>query len=99
MSLFEGKLFVSADAPPRSRSRPSPYRRTASARHPPPGRRRGQGHLYATPGQEGDLWLGATSGLYHSADGGTTFTRIEGVSELRAWVSAKRARASQPRCT
>jgi len=98
MSLFEGKLFVSADGAAtfaeQAIALPGGLPQRATLRQDAGG---GQGHLYATPGQEGDLWLGATSGLYHSADGGTTFTRIEGVSELRGLGFGKAAPgASQP---
>jgi hypothetical protein len=35
----------------------------------------------AVPGVEGDLWLaGGTAGLFHSTDGGATFTKISGVT-------------------
>jgi xyloglucan-specific exo-beta-1,4-glucanase len=35
----------------------------------------------AVPGVEGDLWLaGGTAGLFHSTDGGVTFTKVTGVA-------------------
>jgi photosystem II stability/assembly factor-like uncharacterized protein len=38
--------------------------------------------LSATPGLEGDLWLAfRTNGLYHSADAGATFTKLDAVQE------------------
>jgi len=38
--------------------------------------------LYATPGYEGDLWIALRPlGLYHSANGGMTFTNVGGVQE------------------
>jgi hypothetical protein len=37
------------------------------------------------PGHEGDIWLSAgTSGLWHSTDGGTTFTQVANVTEARS---------------
>jgi hypothetical protein len=33
--------------------------------------------LIATPGREGDLWYVSPSGLYHSADGGASFTKLD----------------------
>jgi photosystem II stability/assembly factor-like uncharacterized protein len=41
--------------------------------------------LAVTPGMEGDLWAGSRSaGLYHSTDGGTSFTRIDAVDGAEA---------------
>ncbi len=38
--------------------------------------------LHAAPGYEGDLWLAfRTNGLYHSANGGVSFTKVEGIQE------------------
>ena len=45
-----------------------------------PGDGRGSGVLIATPGLPGDLWLGSRSlGLYHSTDGGISFTKLNNV--------------------
>ena len=39
----------------------------------------------ATTGMEGDLWIGSRSaGLYHSTDGGVSFTKIASVSGVDA---------------
>jgi hypothetical protein len=53
--------------------------------------RGGQDRLYATPGKEGDLWLAAFNGLYHSADTGRTFTRLDGVQEIHGFGFGKAA--------
>nr|4LGN_A Chain A, Cellulose-binding, family II [Acidothermus cellulolyticus 11B] len=36
--------------------------------------------FHAVPGKEGDLWLAASSGLYHSTNGGSSWSAITGVS-------------------
>jgi photosystem II stability/assembly factor-like uncharacterized protein len=41
-----------------------------------------KGELSATPGMVGDLWLAAhQDGLYHSTNGGASFTRLESVRQ------------------
>jgi photosystem II stability/assembly factor-like uncharacterized protein len=48
--------------------------------------------LYATPGYEGDLWLAfRTHGLFHSINGGISFTKIEGVPEASSLGFGKAA--------
>ena len=48
--------------------------------------------LYATPGYEGDLWIAfRANGLYHSANGGMTFTKVEGVREANSLGFGKAA--------
>jgi photosystem II stability/assembly factor-like uncharacterized protein len=48
--------------------------------------------LRPTPGREGDLWLTTREGgLYHSTDGGKTFTRIAGVEQANALGFGKAA--------
>ena len=51
----------------------------------------GQDRLYTTPGREGDLWLAAFNGLYHSTDTGKTFTRMDGITELHGFGFGKAA--------
>ena len=43
--------------------------------------RGGQDRVYAAPGKEGDLWISDFDGLYHSTDGGKTFTKNSNNSE------------------
>ena len=90
MSLFEGKLFLSSDGAVTFVEQPFmlpgglPTR--GNARQDAGG---GQGHLYATPGREGDLWLGASGGLYHSTDVGKPFYQVDGVTELHGFGFGK----------
>ena len=53
--------------------------------------RGGQDRFYATSGKEGDLWLAAFNGLYHSTDAGKSFVRMPGVEELHAFGQGKAA--------
>lgn len=39
--------------------------------------------LLAAPGRSGDLWFNVAGKIYHSADGGRTFSRSEGAIEVR----------------
>ena len=92
MSLFEGKLFLSNDGAVTFVEQPFtlpgglPMRGNAGQ-----DAGGGQGHLYATPGREGDLWLGASGKLYHSTDVGKTFTKVDGVTELHGFGFGKGA--------
>ena len=47
--------------------------------------RGGQDRLYAAPGREGDLWIAAYDGLYHSVDSGHRFFKINGVQEIHGF--------------
>ncbi len=94
LDLFGGRLFLSTDGgssfqaralklPPGSPAPSDPWNRGD--------RRGGQDRLYTTPGREGDLWLAAFDGLYHSRDHGESFRRLGGVQELHAFGFGKGA--------
>jgi photosystem II stability/assembly factor-like uncharacterized protein len=52
----------------------------------------GGGVLATTTGMEGDLWAGSRSaGLYHSTDGGVSFTKVAGISGVDALGFGKAA--------
>jgi hypothetical protein len=51
--------------------------------------RGGQDRIYASPGKEGDLWVAAFDGLYHSSDAGNSFTKLDGVQEIHAFGFGK----------
>jgi hypothetical protein len=53
--------------------------------------RGGQDRLYATPGIEGDLWIAAFDGLYHSVDTALTFNTYNNVREVHAFGFGKAA--------
>jgi photosystem II stability/assembly factor-like uncharacterized protein len=92
MDLFGGKIFVSLDGGVRfaehSLTLPGGPVRTNENRGDSRG---GQDRIYAAPGTEGDLWIAAFDGLYHSADAGRSFSRIDGVQELHAFGFGKEA--------
>jgi hypothetical protein len=92
VSLYEGKLFLSTDGAATF------VDQAFTLPGGPPTRNStrieggsGWDRLYTTPGREGDLWLTTLSGLYHSTDTGKTFTRLEGVTELRGFGFGKGA--------
>jgi len=92
MSLFEGKLFLSTDGAATFVEQPITLpgglpRRSGGRTDSNSGRDR----LYTTPGKEGDIWLAALNGLYHSADTGKTFIRMDGVTELHGFGFGKAA--------
>jgi hypothetical protein len=59
--------------------------------------RGGQDRLYATPGREGDLWVAAFDGLYHSANSGAHFSKLDHVQQIHAFGFGRAApRAAYP---
>ena len=92
MALFDGKLFVSTDGAATFAEQPLTLPDGLPQRGGNRGDNRGgQDRIYATPGKEGDLWLAAFNGLYHSADTGKTFARLGGVQEIHAFGFGKAA--------
>jgi photosystem II stability/assembly factor-like uncharacterized protein len=97
MALFEGKLFESVDGAAHFTERPLvlsdglPKRggNRADNRSNRGDDRGGQDRIYATPGREGDLWLAAFNGLYHSSAKG--FDRMPAVEEIHAFGFGKAA--------
>jgi hypothetical protein len=90
LALFDGKLFISTDGAVNFSEQPL----TLPGGLPKAGGDRGddrggQDQIYATPGREGDLWLAAFDGLYHSLDSGRTFEKLTGVQEIHAFGFGK----------
>ena len=95
LSQFEGKLFISTDGAATFAEQPLVLPDGLPQRGGSRGDSRGgQDRIYATPGREGDLWLAAFNGLYHSTDTGKTFARLDGVTELHAFGFGKAAPAA-----
>jgi len=92
IALFDGKLFTSTDGAATFTERPLSLPDGLPQRGGNRGDDRGgQDRVYATPGKEGDLWVAAFNGLYHSTDTGATFARLGGVQEIHAFGFGKGA--------
>lgn len=94
LQLFSGQLFLSDDGGATFAAHPLVLPGglpKASQRFARGDDRGGQDQIYATPGHEGDLWLAAFDGLFHSTDSGKTFVQLAGVQELHAFGFGKAA--------
>jgi photosystem II stability/assembly factor-like uncharacterized protein len=91
VSLFDGKLYRSTDGAATFTERVLALPDGLPTRGNRGDNRGGQDRLYATPGKEGDLWIAAFNGLYHSKDSGDTFARMDRVSEVHAFGFGKAA--------
>jgi hypothetical protein len=91
IALFGGKFFTSADGGETFTTTPL----NLPGGLPKPGdrgdARGGQDHIYATPGVEGDLWLAAYDGLYHSTDAGQHFVKLDGPEQTLGFGFGKAA--------
>jgi photosystem II stability/assembly factor-like uncharacterized protein len=86
LALFDGKLYVSTDGAATFGAQPLVLPDGLPTRGGDRGDSRGgQDRIYATPGHEGDLWLAAFNGLYHSADSGLTFARLGHVEQIQGF--------------
>jgi photosystem II stability/assembly factor-like uncharacterized protein len=80
-----GKLMASTNSA-------ATFEPTAAALPSSQGAGRGGGVLAATPGLPGDLWVGSRGiGLYHSTDGGASFTKLNKVGGADALGFGKAA--------
>jgi hypothetical protein len=90
ISLFEGKLFISNDKGNNFKEQvinlPGGLPKQEGNRGD---NRGGQDRIYATPGKEGDLWIAAFDGLYHSTNSGKEFIKLDGVHEIHAFGFGK----------
>ena len=86
LALFDGKLFVSSDGAQSFVAQPLQLPDLLPAKGGNRGDDRGgQDRIYATPGKEGDLWLAAFHGLYHSGATGKSFARLPLVEVIHAF--------------
>ncbi len=98
-SLFERKLYRSADAAAHFSAENFTLENAPAPNHAPRGDvRGGQDQLYATPGRSGDLWIAAFDGLWHAdssamhdATRAVLFTRLPGVEQIEAFGFGKAA--------
>jgi hypothetical protein len=92
INLFEGKLYLSQDGgsnfSEQSLNLPGGLPQRNGNRGDSRG---GQDRIYATPGKEGDLWIAAFDGLYHSVNSGTTFLKTDGAQEIHGFGFGKAA--------
>ena len=92
MDLFAGKLFISSDGGKNfSESSLDIPGGIPASNENRADRRGGQDKLYSAPGKEGDLWIAAFDGLYHSVNEGRSFSKLIGVQEIYAFGFGKGA--------
>ncbi len=95
MDLFAGKLYISANGgqyfTEKSLNLPGGLPQRSGNRGDSRG---GQDRIYATPGRNGDMWIAAFDGLYHSDNTGKTFLKINAVSEIHGFGFGKAAPGS-----
>jgi hypothetical protein len=100
IALFDGKLFESIDGAAHFTARrlvlpgglPKRGGGGKDNRTDRGDDRGGQDRLYATPGRQGDLWLAAYDGLYHSSAAGKDFVRTPVVEQIHAFGFGMAAR-------
>ena len=85
ISLFDGKLFVSNNKGSDFTEQVLTLQGGLPTRVGGRGDSRGgQDRIYSAPGKEGDLWIAAFDGLYHSTNSGKEFIKLDGVQEIHA---------------
>lgn len=89
LALFDGKLFASEDAGNSFIEHQLNLSNAIPVRGNRGDNRGGQDRLYATPGIEGDLWIPAFDGLYHSDNLNRQFEKINKVQEIHAFGFGK----------
>ena len=90
MDLFAGKLFISIDGgvnfTEQQLNLPGGLPQDQENRGD---KRDGQDRIYSAPGSEGDLWIAAFDGLYHSTNSGKYFSKLDGVQEIHGFGFGK----------
>jgi photosystem II stability/assembly factor-like uncharacterized protein len=92
MNLYKGKFYISHDSGSSFEEKTLDLHHEAlSVLEYRGDNRGGQDRLYATPGNRGDIWLPAFDGLYHSSNAGTTFEKIEDITNVYGFGFGKEA--------
>jgi len=91
IDLFGGKLFTSTDSGKTFAQHDLNLPNGLPGQGSHGDARGGQNRLYAAPGNESDLWLPATDGLYHTIDVGKPFMQVKGVEQVHAFGFGKAA--------
>ncbi len=91
LDLFGGRLLTSTDRGKTFSSRPLSLPRGLPQPGPRGDSRGGQDRLYATPGRQGDLWIAAYDGLYHSRNAGHSWNQLTSVQEIHGFGFGKAA--------
>lgn len=93
IDLFDDKFFVSTDGGETFKAKPLnlPDGKVTGERWSRGDSRGGQDRLYAMPDREDDIWMAAYHGLYHSTDGGNSFTKMNDIAEMHGFGYGKEA--------
>jgi len=95
LDLFGGMLYCSMDGGANFTSSPLQLPVSLPTRGGNRGDNRGQmDWIHATPGKEGDLWISAYEGLYHTTDPAKPFVKISNVEQIHAFGFGKGAPGS-----
>jgi hypothetical protein len=90
MNLFEGKLYISTNGGSDFSEQPLNLPGGLPQRNGNRGDARGgQDCIYSAPGNEGDLWIAAFDGLYHSTNAGKTFSQLNGIKAIHGFGFGK----------
>lgn len=96
LDLFGGRLYTSSDGGAAFTSQPLQLPVSLPTRGGNRGDNRGQmDWIHATPGKEGDLWISAFEGLYHTTDAAKPFVKIPAVEQIHAFGFGKSAPMAQ----
>jgi len=92
LDLFGGLLYTSTDGGASFNSQPLQLPDPLPVRGGNRGDNRGSmDWIHATPDKEGDLWISAYEGLYHTSDPSKPFAKVAGVEQIHAFGFGKAA--------
>jgi hypothetical protein len=89
IDLFSGKLFTSNDSGSTFQGQELKLPKGLPQKGNRGDNRGGQDKLYTSPGMEGDLWLPAFDGLYHTANDTQPFETVGNVQQIHAFGFGK----------